>query len=131
VFRIDLNAFRDNWILTAILLLALACYYVLFQFLIAPRTDEWRRSVDDWMTALQVLLSTLPLLGLLGTIVGLLETFRQMSSIAGVDQQTLLSGGVADALLTTQLGLVTVVPGWLLFSYLKSAHARTERHDAQ
>ncbi len=130
MFEIDRNAFFDNWILTVILCLGLACYYLLFQFIVSPRTTQWRRNVGDWLTALQVLLSALPLLGLLGTIAGLLETFRQMASTSGVDQQTLLSSGVADALLTTQLGLVMVIPGWLLLSYLKSAYVRTEQVDA-
>ena len=61
-------------------------------------------------------------MGLLGTIAGLLLTFREMSAGGGVDQLTLLSGGIAGALVTTQLGLVTLIPGLVIFAWLKRTH---------
>ncbi len=55
-------------------------------------------------------LAALPLLGLLGTVGGLLESF---SGIASGDQPA-LAAGIATALLTTQLGLTTALPALLL-----------------
>jgi biopolymer transport protein ExbB len=65
-----------------------------------------------------ILIGALPLLGLLGTIIGLLTCFKGIASY-GADG-ALLSGGIADALLTTQLGLVCAIPGWLLQTYIRS-----------
>ena len=69
-----------------------------------------------------VCIAAMPLLGLLGTIVGLLACFKEMA--LGASSGNPLSGGIADALLTTQLGLVCALPGWLLQAHL---HA-TEHH---
>ncbi len=119
----NLQLFADNWILWAILLLGLSCYFILFNFIFSPRDVVWKQNLSSWLKALPVLLSALPLLGLLGTIGGLMETFRGMARGVGIDLQTFLSSGIADALMTTQLGLVLVVPGWLLLAYLKSLYA--------
>ena len=70
------------------------------------------------------MLAALPLLGLLGTITGLTSTFTQMSADGGLALQELITGGIADALFTTQLGLVLVVPGLLLVGLLN--HLRRE-----
>lgn len=64
------------------------------------------------------MLSALPLLGLLGTITGLMDTFSSMSLEGGLALQELITGGIGDALFTTQLGLVLVVPGLLLMGLL-------------
>ncbi len=71
-----------------------------------------------------VCIGAMPLLGLLGTIVGLLACFKEMA--LGASSGNPLSGGIADALLTTQLGLVCALPGWLLQAHL---HA-TQHHQA-
>ena len=87
--------------------------------LLSARDVQWKRQADIWLRVLPILLSALPLLGLLGTIAGLLATFRTMSAGGGIDQPTVLSGGIAEALVTTQLGLVTLIPGLMLFAWLK------------
>lgn len=69
-----------------------------------------------------VLVSALPLLGLLGTIVGLQGSFTGMMT-QGVDSQV-VTAGIADALLTTQMGLVLAIPGWLALAIVKGAVAR-------
>ena len=61
-----------------------------------------------------VLVGALPLMGLLGTISGLQLSFTGMMS-QGIDSQ-LVTKGIADALFTTQLGLVLAIPGWLLMA---------------
>ncbi|WP_017444899.1 MotA/TolQ/ExbB proton channel family protein [Gayadomonas joobiniege] len=63
----------------------------------------------------QVLINALPLMGLLGTILGLQTSFVGMMT-QGVDSQ-IVTAGIADALLTTQFGLVLAIPGWLLLSF--------------
>lgn len=111
--------YASNPIFWVILLLALSCYVLQMNLILGRRTQVWQQHVKVWNKVLPILLSALPLLGLLGTIAGLLSTFAAMSRSSGLDQQALLSGGVADALITTQLGLVTAIPGLLLMAWIK------------
>lgn len=113
-----LAAFIDSPIVWAILALALLCYCIEIELLLTPPDVAWQQRSRTWLRVLPVLLGALPLLGLLGTIAGLLDTFRLLSG-GGVDQQALLGGGIADALVTTQLGLVTAVAGLLLLALLR------------
>ena len=114
-----LNGFVDNVIIWAILALALFCFIVEFSLLLSSRDPLWKERVRGWLKVMPVLLSALPLLGLLGTIAGLMETFRSMALSSGLDQQGLLSSGIADALITTQLGLIMVIPGIMLFTFIR------------
>jgi biopolymer transport protein ExbB len=50
----------------------------------------------------------------------LLEVFHQMTVDHGLDPATLISGGIGDAMFTTQVGLLMVIPGWLALSYLQA-----------
>ena len=91
-----------------------------------PRDSAWCTRCNQALPALRALFSTLPLLGLLGTIVGLLDTFRQMQRLHGFDVSLLVSGGIGDAMITTQVGLLMVIPGWVALSFLSSFVARAE-----
>ena len=114
--------FADNPVVWAILGLALFCYILQFNLILGRRDKDWKIQVETWLRVLPVLLSALPLLGLLGTIAGLLTTFRSMAISGSLDQQMLLSSGIADALITTQLGLIMVIPGLLLQSLIRYRH---------
>ena len=61
--------------------------------------------------------STAPLLGLLGTVTGMLSTFHALAIGAG-GQKTMdmVAGGISEALITTETGLVIALPG-LFFQY--------------
>ncbi|BBN82522.1 hypothetical protein PA25_25070 [Pseudoalteromonas sp. A25] len=100
------------WSLAAV---AMLCYSKQLQLLcFATKSEQWFLTGNYWLTTLKTLLASLPLLGLLGTISGLLGTFNHMSIHNGLDIQEIISGGIASAMFTTQLGLVLVVPGLLL-----------------
>ena len=114
--------FADNPVVWAILGLALFCYIVEFNLILGRCSKMWKRQVYTWLKVLPVLLGALPLLGLLGTIAGLLSTFRSMAISGGLDQQALIGSGIADALITTQLGLIMVIPGLLLLSLIRYRH---------
>jgi len=118
--RFVLFAFADNFVVWGIVALALFCYIVEFDLILAERTAQWKRQASTWLTVLPILVSAMPLLGLLGTVNGLLTTFRTMASSVVVDQLDFVSTGVADALVTTQLGMITAIPGLLLYTYLRS-----------
>ncbi|MGD8376145.1 MAG: MotA/TolQ/ExbB proton channel family protein [Acidobacteriota bacterium] len=61
--------------------------------------------------------STAPLLGLLGTVTGMLSTFHALATGSGGDQtMDMIAGGISEALITTETGLVIALPG-LFFQY--------------
>jgi biopolymer transport protein ExbB len=68
---------------------------------------------------LLVLAGVAPLLGLLGTVTGMIETFS-MITVYGTGDPKVLSGGIKAALVTTQLGLIVAIPCILIGNYLSS-----------
>ncbi len=58
-----------------------------------------------------------PLLGLLGTVTGMIKTFSVIAEF-GTGNAKALAGGISEALLTTQTGLVVAVPGLFLATFL-------------
>ncbi|MBQ9337639.1 MAG: MotA/TolQ/ExbB proton channel family protein [Lentisphaeria bacterium] len=88
--------------------------------------DDIRRAIDDAVLVelprLESLLNVLgtiakaaPLLGLLGTVVGMQETFSAMRNSMALDE---LSGGISKALLTTGAGLALAIPCLIAYNYL-------------
>lgn len=114
----DFARLMDNPIVWLIVVLAAVAFGLLAELLVTRRSDGWHARCEYWLPGLRAMLNSLPLLGLLGTIVGLMKTFRQMARDHGFDPETLMSSGIADAMFTTQMGLVMVVPGWLLLAWL-------------
>ena len=118
--RFVLFAFADNFVVWGIVALALFCYLVEIDLILAARDAEWKRRAGTWLTVLPIVISALPLLGLLGTVNGLLTTFRTMASSVVINTLDFVSTGVADAMVTTQLGMITAIPGLLMYTYLRS-----------
>lgn len=87
--------------------------------------------VERRLPFLGVLIAAAPLLGLLGTVAGMLATFGGMASGAGSEPLDVISGGISKALVTTQAGLVIAVPAAFLFALLKrqseSTHLELQR----
>jgi biopolymer transport protein ExbB len=109
----------NNPIVWMTILVAVVCYGLLFRFCFGQKQDRhWFELSRDWMPGIKQMLTTLPLLGLLGTISGLKDTFIRLADGGGIVLQELITGGIGDALFTTELGLVLVVPGILLVGYL-------------
>ncbi|MEI7729226.1 MAG: MotA/TolQ/ExbB proton channel family protein [Verrucomicrobiota bacterium] len=61
-----------------------------------------------------------PLLGLLGMILGMIETFETVALAGSLGDPTALASGIAEALVTTGLGLATAIPFLALYHYFKS-----------
>ena len=59
-----------------------------------------------------------PLLGLLGTVTGMIETFR-IITLHGTGDPKLMSGGISEALVTTEIGLAVAIPVMLAHTWLK------------
>ncbi|MFW5781711.1 MAG: MotA/TolQ/ExbB proton channel family protein [Candidatus Muiribacteriaceae bacterium] len=67
---------------------------------------------------LRSLVNAAPLLGLLGTVTGMIHTFSVLNSGAG--SHSMLSSGISQALITTQLGLIAALPGIAAIGLLQS-----------
>ena len=65
-----------------------------------------------------------PMFGLLGTVTGMMKSFSALSRVGNVAQD-LLAYGIAEALITTALGLLVAIPAWIFYNYLVS---RVERY---
>lgn len=66
-----------------------------------------------------------PLLGLLGTVIGMIETFASLSDSALYSSSGGIAGGISQALMTTQFGLVVAIPGVLFHRYLRKIELKT------
>ena len=71
-----------------------------------------RNRLERWLGAIAMTASVAPLLGLLGTVSGMIATFKAMTLFGAGDARA-VSGGIAEALITTELGLVVAIPALL------------------
>jgi biopolymer transport protein ExbB len=74
------------------------------------RTSPWLERLSRDMVVLAALTATATLLGLLGTVIGMIATFEAVARVGG-DTANRVSGGIAQALITTQSGLIVAIPG--------------------
>jgi len=84
-----------------------------------------RPVLNRHLAAIAVLASVAPLLGLLGTVIGMVDTFDVLS-VFGTGNVKGLASGISVALITTQSGLLVAIPGLLLSGYLYRRAARLE-----
>ncbi|MCB1232191.1 MAG: MotA/TolQ/ExbB proton channel family protein [Verrucomicrobiae bacterium] len=71
-----------------------------------------------------------PLIGLLGTILGLVNTFVQVNAAGGYATATEISKGVYTSLISSAAGLMVAIPAFVLYSFLR-AYAKTLMHDME
>jgi len=75
--------------------------------------------LESGLSFIKVLYVIAPLLGLLGTVVGMIQTF-QMITLLGTGDPSTMAGGISMALVTTVLGLIVAIPLTVLHSLLQS-----------
>ena len=88
------------------------------------RIDYYSSKLDS----LQVIAAIAPLLGLLGTVFGMIEAFQQMESAGKSVDPSILSGGIWEALLTTAAGLSVAIPIVVVESYFRSLINKFKRN---
>ncbi len=92
-------------------------------------------SLEKELSRYQVLVKTIvsitPLLGLLGTVGGMIETFDSLRDMELFTQSGGIAGGISQALVTTQFGLAVAIPGLLINGYLNRKKLRIEMDLAQ
>ena len=86
--------------------------------------------LERFLGVLATLAFLAPLLGLLGTVAGMIDAFGTISSNGGYATVTELSRGVYKSLLTTAAGLVVATPTFVAYSYL-SSRVNTMLHDME
>jgi biopolymer transport protein ExbB len=96
------------------------------------RLDEayigYERAIKRHALLVTTVVTIAPLLGLLGTVTGMIETFNSLGDMTLFSQTGGIAGGIATALFTTQMGLVVAVPGLIIKSLL-DRRQRQIRHD--
>jgi len=85
---------------------------------------EEAESLASWLRPLEVIASLAPLLGLFGTVLGMIEAFRQMEAAGSQVDPAVLSGGIWQALLTTAVGLGVAIPVVAVLNALERAVER-------
>jgi biopolymer transport protein ExbB len=76
------------------------------------------RSLTKYLPLIGVLAAIAPLLGLLGTVTGMMSTFDVMS-LFGTGDAKGMAGGISEALVTTQTGLIVAIPGLYMKNFLE------------
>lgn len=77
----------------------------------------YRQRLQSSLGAIALTAAVAPLLGLLGTVSGMIETFNMMN-LFGSGDPAVVSGGISKALITTELGLVVAIPALVLHALL-------------
>ena len=72
--------------------------------------------LNKGIVALEVIAAIAPLLGLLGTVTGMYTVFSKIAQV-GANEVGQLSGGIAEALVTTIAGLIVGIPAYVAYSY--------------
>jgi biopolymer transport protein ExbB len=83
--------------------------------------DAGRHVVSDlerFLNTLGTIAGVSPLLGLLGTVTGIIKAFNAIS-VGGMGDPRLLSGGISEALVTTAAGLLVAIPSLIAYRYLR------------
>ena len=88
---------------------------------LARRATNFLQPYGRYMRPLELIYYLAPVLGLLGTVFGMIEAFRGLESTAGMDKDsTALAGGIWEALLTTAVGLSIAIPFTVVHAWLET-----------
>ena len=86
--------------------------------------------LENHLPVLATIAMVAPLIGFLGTLLGLIDTFIQVSEVTGYATPVELSRGVYQSLITSAGGLAVAVPSYILFAYL-ATRAKHLMHDME
>ncbi len=88
----------------------------------------FERRTKQYRALITSIVATAPVLGLLGTVTGMIETFDALGDMTLFSQSGGIAGGISQALFTTQMGLGVAIPGLIVSRLLdrKALRLRTE-----
>lgn len=88
---------------------------------LARQATNFLQPYNRYLRPLELIYYLAPVLGLLGTVLGMIEAFRGLESSAGLDKDsTALAGGIWEALLTTAVGLSIAIPFTVVHAWLET-----------
>ena len=92
---------------------------------VVEASSNVRMKLERNLNMLGIIASISPLLGLLGTVVGMITVFANINLVDGSSNSDLLASGISEALITTAFGLLVAVPGLIFYKYFS---ARVDLH---
>ncbi len=103
-------------------------YYIRIDINVFPTLDALEESLTKNLTALYIIYSNAPYVGLLGTVCGIMITFYDMGMSGGMDAKTIMVG-LSLALKATALGLCVAIPTLMAYNMLlRRAEVLTNRY---
>jgi biopolymer transport protein ExbB len=92
---------------------------------------EEEREIRRFHVLITTIVMVAPLLGLLGTVIGMIETFDSLGDMSLFSQSGGIAGGISQALFTTQMGLAVAIPGLIVNGILSRRQKDIELELAQ
>jgi biopolymer transport protein ExbB len=89
--------------------------------------SEFRNEIARFSLLIKIIVMVSPLMGLLGTVTGMIETFDSLGDMSLYSQSGGIAGGISQALFTTQMGLAVSVPGLVVGRILDKRQKEMER----
>lgn len=86
--------------------------------------------LERYLAVLLTIAYVAPLIGLLGTVIGLVDTFVKVRGGSGFAPPAELANGIYEALITSAVGLAVAIPTYIFYSYL-AAYVKTLMHDME
>ncbi len=75
-------------------------------------------ALESWLVLIKICSTIAPLMGLLGTVTGMIQVFQQIT-VYGAGDPTIMAGGISMALMTTVEGIVAAIPAILMHAWVK------------
>lgn len=79
----------------------------------------YEREIKRYNNLVKTIVAVAPILGLLGTVDGMIETFDSLGDMSLFSQSGGIAGGISQALFTTQMGLAVAIPGLVINGFLE------------
>ncbi len=100
----------------------------MLETVIVNAIDEEVRNLSSYVQALATIGNIAPLLGLLGTVIGMIKAFMVIQEMGGKVNAAVLAGGIWEAMLTTAIGLAVALPTMVAHSFLL---AKIDQYEAR
>ncbi len=110
---------KHNGVLSSLITLVLnhkGTSYTLMREELSDSGRQEIRVLEKGLGILETIAAVSPILGLLGTVVGMIKVFSVIS-VQGVGEASALSGGISEALITTAVGLSVGIPALIFYNY--------------
>lgn len=87
--------------------------------IIMENSENTIRRIEKNIGVISTIATISPMLGLFGTVTGMMKSFSGLSKVGPVAHD-LLAHGIAEALITTAFGLLVAIPSWIFYNYMIS-----------